>query len=120
MNTTLRNIIWASYVVFCFLCWFNVVSTITSLLIGFVIYQEAFCSDIKYQFGQMNRLSERKISTSPKLKDSCSSERENFDLLMLERFRDAVDLHQKTNRYRLHPCISSKRWHLLRNSVFSD
>lgn len=88
------------------------------MLIGFVIYVEAFWSDIKCQFAQIDRLSERRISTTPKLKDSDLRGDENLDLLMLERCRDAVDLHQKVNRYRLHSIIPPNLRPLLRNSAF--
>lgn len=64
------------------------------LLIGFMRYLEACFLDIKSLFGQMDRLTERKIYTAPT--------RMNWDLLMLRCCKEAVDLHQEVNRYCLH------------------
>lgn len=88
----------ASYETACVACCAYILLTMPTLLIGFVIYLEAFFSDIRALFAQIDRVSERNISGLAKLKDSYLPERQNLNLLMLERCRDAVNLHQKVNR----------------------
>lgn len=80
----------ASFQSVCVACCAYVLLTMPSLLIGFLIYLEAFFLDIRTIFAQLDRLS---------LFERRTSKRGNLDLQMLQRCRDAVDLHQKVNRY---------------------
>lgn len=96
MNTTARHLLIASYESVVVACGSYVLLTMQSLLFGLVTYLEAIYLDIKTLFAQIDRLSERKLI---KPKDTCLPRRENLDLQMRERCNEAINLHQKMNRY---------------------
>lgn len=119
LNTTSRLVFITLYETHSGVCAALIISMMPCLLIGSMLYLEAFFLDIESLFVQMDRLSERKISKpfkSGRL-DSHLPHRVNLDLVMLERCKEVVDLHKEMNRY----CIqSTKQLTFAESFSFSD
>lgn len=104
MNTTLRCASTAMLEALAYIFGVFVFCTVPSLLTGFVIYLEAYILDIESIFVEVDRLSKRKSSKPVKLKNDETSDRKTpllskLELIMLESWKDAVNLHRKVIRY---------------------
>lgn len=112
MNTTLRCVLLAIYETSVATCASYVCCAIPSLLIASMTYSKACYLDIKSLFAQVDQLSERKNvkRSEPKNSETFKNgqkfkqislnihQRMNTELKMLERCKEAVDLHRKVNR----------------------
>lgn len=85
VNTTVRCALAVLYETILTTCTMDVFCTTITLLVGFIIYTEACLLDIKTLFDQLDRLSKFK----------------NVELLMLQRCKEALDLHGRLNGYSL-------------------
>lgn len=82
-------------------CIMNVLCMIIIFLFGFVIYTEACLLDIRSLFDQVSRMSKQKTMDTSKRKKSKSQFNEyckNSEILMLERCKEAFELHGRLNR----------------------
>lgn len=100
MNTTLRCASMVIFEAFGSACASFVFSTLPSLLSAFMLYSEAFILDIKSIYAQLDCLSKRRNSPRTDCMPKTSINRENLNLVMLQRCREMVELHRKLIRYR--------------------
>lgn len=98
----MRCALMAFYKTFGAACGASVFCSMPILLLAFMIYSKACISDIESIFIRVDQLSRGKKSKPSKPNNSESPEYKCTEFSMLEYCKEAIDLHGKLNRYRLH------------------